>query len=163
MCHRVCTLHFLTPQISFLLDGHYSGMTMLLIPSSVLSAISLNPRKPVLEITKIPIACAIRMSDDVVTGRCRACWKPIAVSGEKQEREISLYHVLKHVSLIVCGLCCISDRVCGTWHPSLQKFPQTKDFVCSQRVPGEIVHIDLPESFIAFSRGCGMTVDKKCP
>ena len=90
MCHRLCTLIVLKSHVSFLLDGHYSGMTMLLIPSSVLSAISLNPRKPVLGITKIPIDCAIRMSADVVTGRCRACWKPIAVSEEKQEREISL-------------------------------------------------------------------------
>ena len=122
MYHRICTLHFLTPQYSFLLDGHYSGMTMLLIPSSVLSVISLNPRKPVLGITKIPLDCAIQMSADVVTGRCRACWKPIAVSEEKQEREISLYHVLKHVSLIVCGLCYLTGcaehdiRHCRNFH-----------------------------------------------
>ena len=104
MCHRLCTLTVLKSHVSFLLDGRHICIAMLLIPLSALSVLSLHPRTPVLGITRIPNDCVIQMWADVVTGRCRACFKPIALLGKNKKRNF-MDHVLKHVSLIVCGLC----------------------------------------------------------
>ena len=71
-CH-LCTLHSLMPHIPFLLDGCFTGMTMLLIPLHVLTVIGLYPRTPVLEVTKVSLECATKIWVDDTTDRCRAC------------------------------------------------------------------------------------------
>ena len=58
---HLCKLHSLTPHFPFLLDGCYTGMTMLLIPLHVLSVIGLHPRTPVLGITKVSLRCVTKM------------------------------------------------------------------------------------------------------
>ena len=87
----------------FLLDGCYTGMTMLLIPLHVLFVIGLRRRTPVLWITKVTLECATKMWVDDTTDRCRACQKSIALSGKTKKRNF-MDHVLRHVSLTVCGL-----------------------------------------------------------
>ena len=101
---HLCKLHSLTPHIPFLLDGCYTGMTMLLIPLHVLSVIGLHPRTPVLGITKVSLECATKMWVDDTTDRCRACQKSIALSGKTKKRNF-MDHVLRDVSITVCGLC----------------------------------------------------------
>ena len=153
-------LSVLTPHISFLLDGRYIVMTMLLIPLSVLSVICLNPRTPVLGITRIHIDCAIWMWADVVTGRCRASCKPIALSGKNKKRSF-MDHVLKHFSLTVCGLCYLTGcaehvvRDCRNFHG------QKTLHVPNAYLGRFVVHRDLLESFIAFSRGCRLTDEQE--
>ena len=143
-----------------MLHGCYTGMTMLLIPLSVLSVISLSPRTPVLGITKIPIDCAIRMWADVVTGRCRACCKPIALSGKNKKRNF-MDHVLKHVSLTVGGLCYLTG--CAEHViPHCRNFHGQKALHGPNTFLGRFeVHPDILEPFIAFSRDRGMTDEQE--
>ena len=101
---HLCKLHSLTPHIPFLLDGCYTGMTMLLIPLHVLSVIGLHPRTPVLGITKVSLECATKMWVDVTTDRCRACQKSIALSGKTKKRNF-MDHVLRDVRITVWRLC----------------------------------------------------------
>ena len=152
ICHRhtffhLCTLHFLMTHVTFLSDGRYTGMTMLLIPLHVLAVIGLFPSTPVLNITRIPLDCIMKMWVDEATDRCRACRKYIALSGDTKRRNF-MDHVLRHVSVAVCGLC--------------YKTGCTKNLDVSSGMLGRfLVHPDLLESFIAFSRGCGMTDEQE--
>ena len=53
-----------------------------------------------LEPAHISLDCVIRMLADVVTGRSRACCKPIPLTGDNKKRNF-MDHVLKHVSLTI--------------------------------------------------------------
>ena len=82
---HLCTLHSLMSHVPFLLDGRYTGMTMLLIPLHVLSVIGLYPSTPVLGITKVSLECTMKMWVDDTTDRCKACQKSIALSGKTKK------------------------------------------------------------------------------
>ena len=82
---QLCTLHSLMSHVPFLLDGRYTGMTMLLIPLHVLSVIGLYPSTPVLGITKVSLECTMKMWVVDTTDRCRACQNFIAPSGKTKK------------------------------------------------------------------------------
>ena len=130
-------------------------MTMLLIPLRVLAAIGLFPSTPVLNITKIPLDCIMKMWVDETTDRCRACRKSIALSGSTKRRNF-MDHVLRHVFVAVCGRCyktgCTEHVACHCMQVHGQK-----DLDVSSGMLGRfLVYPDLLESFVAFSRGRGM-------
>ena len=85
---HLCTLHSRMSHKSFLLDGRYTGMTMLLIPLHVLSVIGLYPSTCVLGITKVSLECTMKMWVDDTTDRCRAFQKSIAPSGKTKKKEL---------------------------------------------------------------------------
>ena len=115
---HLCTLHFLMIHVNFLSDGRYTGMTMLLIPLHVLAVIGLFPSTPVLNITRVPLDCIMKMWVDEATDRCRACQKSIALSGKTKKRNF-MDHVLRHVSITVCGLCYLTTWLTLTFNESI--------------------------------------------
>mgnify|MGYP001794781039 FL=1 len=149
-------LHSFTTHISFLPDARYIGMTMLLVPLSVLAAICLHPRTSVLGVIKVPLDNVIRMWVDGGTQRCRACCKPITLAGVNKNRNF-MEHVLKHVSLTVCGICYLTGcsehviRHCRNFHR------QKTTCVPHAYMGRFVIHPDLLEPFIKFSRGRGLT------
>ena len=135
-------------------------MTMLLIPLRVLAVIGLYPSTPVLGITKVPLDCIMKMWVEETTGTCRASRKSIALSGSTKKRNF-MDHVLRHVSVTVCGLCYLAGC---TEHIArhCMKFHGQKNLNVSSGMLGRfLVHPDLLESFIAFSRGRGMTDEQE--
>ena len=157
---HLCTLHSLMSHVPFLLDGRYTGMTMLLIPLHVLSVIGLYPSTPVLGITKVSLECTMKMWVDDTTDRCRACQKPIALS-EKTKTKDFMDYVLRHVSITVCGLCYLTGC---TKHIARHyiRFHGQKNLDVSNALLGSfVVHPDMREPFIAFSQGCGMTDEQE--
>ena len=146
--------------VPFLLDGRYTGMTMLLIPLHVLAVIGLYPSTPVLGITRVPLDCTMKMWVDETTDRCRACQKSIALSHRTKKRNF-MDHVLRHVSITVCGLCYLTGC---TEHVARHciRFHGQKNLNVSNAMLGRfLVHPDLLEPFIAFSRGRGMTDEQE--
>ena len=104
-------------------------MAMLLVPLYVLVSICFNPSTPVLGVIK--------------------------VEGGTQRNFMD--HVSKHVSLTVCGVCYLTGcteyaiRHCRNLHS------QKTLHVPATYLGRPVVHPDLLETFITFSRGQGMT------
>ena len=153
---HLCTPYSLMTHITFLSDGRYTGMAMLLIPLNVLAVIGLFPSTPVLNITRVPLDCIMKMWVDEATDRCKACRKHIALSGDTKKRNF-MDHVLRHVCVAVCGLCYKTGCTEHVARHCMRDHGQ-KDLDVSSGMLGRfLVHPDLLESFIAFSRGRGMT------
>mgnify|MGYP001801864372 CR=1 FL=1 len=93
-------------------------------------------------------------------GRCRACCKPITLSVRSKKRSC-MDHVLKHVSLTVCGLCyltvCAEQVICHCSNFHGQKALRVPSLFLGRFV----VHPDLLKSLIAFSRGCRITDEQE--
>ena len=124
---------------------------MLLIPLRVLAVIGLYPST---------LSCIMKMWVDETTDRCRACQKSIALSGSTKRRNF-MDHVLRHVSITVSGLCYLTGC---TEHVACHciKFHGQKNLNVSSGMLGRfLVHPDLLEYFIAFSRGRGMTDEQE--
>ena len=70
-------------------------------------------------------------------------------------------HVLRHVSITVCGLCYLTGctehvvRLCIRFHG------QKNLDVSNAMLERFAVHPDLLEPFISFSQGCGMTDEQE--
>ena len=141
---------FLMSHIPFLLDGRYTGMTMLLIPLHVLFVIGLHRRTPALGITKVTLECATKIWVDDTTDRCRACQKSIALSGKTKKRNF-MDHVLRHVSLTVCGLCYLTGCTEHVARHCMRLHGQKNLPVPNALLGRFVVHPDLLEPFIAFA------------
>ena len=107
-------------------------------------------------IIKVPLDNVIRMWVDEGAQRCRACWKPLTLAGRNRNRKFN-DHVLKHVSLTVCGICYLTGctehitRHCRNFHRQKTRcFPHAY-------LGRFVIHPNLLEPFIKFSRGRGMT------
>ena len=102
----------------------------------------------------------MKMWVDDTTDRCRACQKSIALSERIKKRNF-MDHVLRHVSITVCGLCYLTGctehvvRHCMRFHGQ-------KNLDVSNAMLGRfLVHPDLLQPFIALSRGRGMTDEQE--
>ena len=93
-------LQVCTPLISFLSDARYVGMTMLMVPLSVLASICFNPCTTVLGVLKVPLNHVRRMWVEGRTQRCRVYCRPITPTSINTKKNF-MDHVLKHVSLSV--------------------------------------------------------------
>ena len=138
--HCTPSLHGFTPHISFASDARFIGMSMLLI----------------LLIINVPLDNVIRMWVDEGAQRCRACWKPLTLAGRNRNRKFN-DHVLKHVSLTVCGICYLTGCTEHITH-HCRNFHRQKTRCFPHAYLGRfVIHPNLLEPFIKFSRGRGMT------
>ena len=142
--------------LSFLYDARYICMTMLLIPLSVSATICLNPRTPVLGVTKTLLDCVIQMRADVVRGLASSpshsqgttwrvilwamCWN-ITVWPSVG---FAVWRGMQSTSLVIAAIS--TDRRLHIPNAYLGRF---------------LIHPDLVEPFIAFSWGQGMTDEQE--
>ena len=127
-------------------------MTMLLVPLSVLASICLNPRTPVLRVTKVPLDSVIRLWAD-------GGHKGVGLVASPSHSQGVIKR--KHVSLTVCGICHLMEcdehvtRHCRNFH-------RQKTLHVPHAYLGRfVVHPDLLEPFITFFRGRGMTDEQE--
>ena len=79
----------------------------------------------------------------------------------KDQKKDFMYYALRHVSITVCGLCYLTGC---TEHIARHciRFHGQKNLDVSNALLGRfVVHPDLLEPFIAFSRGRGMTDEQE--